>query len=471
MKEGSQNFTLRLSCYLLRWRWWVVTLLALITVSFEILEHFTMPHPVDAHFWRELVVFGILGPLLGGLGLSLLQRAQMERTRAVGHLNRHHELNQQLVGSLDWDELARVLVKFPSSVAPFTGASLLVYERSPARFELAAEWWDLRGDAPLSPMPFQAPDFCRACGLAKSGVSPAIVPCNYLENACLSSRTVPARYARYCLPLVHGAQLIALLQLYMPAEAPLTDAQTEILNSLAPSMALAIDGARPQPAASVHAAVVRAERQRIARELHDTLGQNLGYLRFKLDQLTDGNTLGEIVAIRQELERMRDIANEAYQQVRGTLTVLRPNCSAELTTALLALAQSVGARANFEVELTCEGQSRPLPEFVQRQILELFREALFNVERHANAERVTIRVLWTEEVLTIRLADDGRGFEPERILPNGHYGLTIMRERAEEIDAAFVLSSQLGMGTELTLRLPLNSVPQAKCQERGGNGV
>ncbi|RME41892.1 MAG: hypothetical protein D6791_19075 [Chloroflexi bacterium] len=430
-------------------------LLALFYAAFEIIEHPPVGRGLNFDFVAEFVIFAVVFPLTFGITLSLLNHAESERARAVRHLRQHHEFNQQLLDALDWDELARLLVRFPSTVAPLAGAALLLYDESSSRFELAAEWWDLDGHASLRSTCFAAPGFCHACAISKPGSVPSVVSCHYLENPCLGTDKLAERANHYCLSLVHGERLVALLQMYFPPRTSLTEEQAGVLSSVAPAMALAIDSARPRRSDIIRAEVAKAERRRIARQLHDSLGQNLGYLRLKLDEFTGENALEEIEAVRRDLERMRDIANEAYEQVRGTLVGLRSDSSIDLATALLSLAKSVGSRADFRVEFSVEGRPRPLPSHVTRHILDLAREALFNVEQHANARKVVIKLIWTDDALTINLADDGQGFDPDAMIPNGHFGLEIMRERAAEINGSFTLTSQPDAGTELTLQLPL----------------
>jgi two-component system nitrate/nitrite sensor histidine kinase NarQ len=204
----------------------------------------------------------------------------------------------------------------------------------------------------------------------------------------------------------------------------------------------------------MRAEVTEAERRRIARELHDTLGQNLGYLRLRLDQLTGDDALQEVAAIQQELVRMRGIADEAYNQMRGTLATLHPSNSGDLGAALLAQVKLVGDRANFEVELTSEGKPRALSALTQHQVLYLFQEALTNVARHSQAQHVGINLTWGVDDLTVILSDDGQGFEANTLQPDGHFGLTIMQERAEEINGSLTITSRPRAGTEITLWLP-----------------
>jgi two-component system nitrate/nitrite sensor histidine kinase NarX len=168
--------------------------------------------------------------------------------------------------------------------------------------------------------------------------------------------------------------------------------------------------------------------------------------------------LPELEPIRGQLIQMREVTNEAYELVRGMLAAARPSNSTDLATALLAQAQSARNRARFKVNFTNEGQPRPLSPITQHQVLYIFQEALSNVVKHARAQRVDFKLVWTEDMLTITLTDDGCGFDPNTLLADGHFGLTIMQERAEEIKALLLITSRPAEGTELTLRLPFNVV-------------
>jgi PAS domain S-box-containing protein len=197
------------------------------------------------------------------------------------------------------------------------------------------------------------------------------------------------------------------------------------------------------------------ERARIARNLHDSLGHNLGYLHLKLDELAGDSALGEPGEVGRTLAQMRDVANEAYELVRGMLAASLPSNSADLATALLVQARSVGQRGRFEVQLISQGQPRPLSPVVQQQLLYLLQEALNNVEKHAEAGQVNINLAWGEDALTVSLSDDGQGFDPGSIRSDSHFGLAIMQERAQEINGQLTLTSCPDMGTELVLRLPV----------------
>jgi len=203
------------------------------------------------------------------------------------------------------------------------------------------------------------------------------------------------------------------------------------------------------------------ERARIARNLHDSLGHSLGYLHLKLDELAGARALSDNLEARRALVHMRDVANEAYELVRGMLAALLPSNATDLATALLIQARSVGERGNFKVQVTSEGQPCPLSPIVQQQLLYLLEEALVNVEKHADAQLVDIDLVWGQDALTISLSDDGVGFDPQGISSEGHFGLAIMHERAREINGRLTLASCPTAGTQLVLRLPLEAAVQS----------
>jgi two-component system, NarL family, nitrate/nitrite sensor histidine kinase NarX len=199
--------------------------------------------------------------------------------------------------------------------------------------------------------------------------------------------------------------------------------------------------------------VVQNERQNIAREIHDSIGQNLSYLHLKLESLAASGTLDSELA--RELEQVRAVADEAYKQVRGTLAKLDLGDSTDMAAVLFDQARSLGRRANFTVDFAAAGLPSPLPLNTQLAIIYIFREALINVEKHANAQKVGFRVTWERDALTVHLSDDGNGFAPDALLQEGHFGLKIMRDRASEINSKLTLISQPGTGTEVTLRVPI----------------
>jgi signal transduction histidine kinase len=439
--------------WLLRWRWVLVALSVLVFIAFEVREHWGEGlFYTNLSFLREALLFGVVGPLAMGILLTFLAATRSERLRAFERLSVQHELARQLADLRDWEELATFVTRFPQKLAPVSGVSLFVNDHQAGDFCFVSDWWAAGVQESAASPWLHTPGSCAACLQAQTATAANLLSCQCLTPASLADYS-----NRYSLSLVHGAQPVAVLYLYFPAGLALTAEQIELLHEAAAPLAMAIHSALPVRSAGLQTEAVEAERQRIARDLHDTLGQSLGFLHLKLDQLATDGALNEIAEIRQELERMRDVANEAYTQVRDTLSDLKPPEGMALAAALRKRAQSVGERAHFQIQFRSHGQPQNLSPDVQRHILYLVREVLANVEKHAQARLVEIDLDWTADALNLVLTDDGQGFEPHKLTPNGHFGLEIMRERAREIDGQLNIHSSPNAGTKVSLALPLDS--------------
>lgn len=194
----------------------------------------------------------------------------------------------------------------------------------------------------------------------------------------------------------------------------------------------------------------------IARDLHDTIGQNIGFLRMKLDHLSDRNVL-EKADLVSELQIMTKAANESYDLIRGTLSVLQSVDTAELFQIFSKYAEQVKERSSLDVEFSHRGKPRSLSPGRMRQLFYIFREALTNVEKHAKASQVSVQINWDEDCLRLTIEDDGRGFEAFAPPPGAHYGLKFMRERVELLNGTLSVHSTAGSGTKLEARVPYES--------------
>ncbi len=223
------------------------------------------------------------------------------------------------------------------------------------------------------------------------------------------------------------------------------------------------------PTKRVHNDASLAERQRIARDLHDSLAQNLAYLHLKLDQLhaTNDASLTEIVSIQDELAHMRQIADDAYEQVRATLNDLRSDTAIpiDLQAQLRTYATEIVQKKNPAIAVTCSVNASLLCQIVKRTVLNISQEALNNVVKHAQASQVTIRLATHQSDTILTITDNGKGISlPDKDSHNGHYGLEIMRERAEEIGGQLAITSAPDRGTTIEARFPNTVVSEALLQ-------
>ncbi|MBI3175315.1 MAG: PAS domain S-box protein [Chloroflexi bacterium] len=197
---------------------------------------------------------------------------------------------------------------------------------------------------------------------------------------------------------------------------------------------------------------VLEERQRLARNLHDAVNQSLfsaGLIAEVLPRLWDRDQ----DLARQSLEDLRKLTRGAMAEMRALLAELRPSTltDAELGDLLCLLGNAFTGRTNIPAKVTIEGEGI-LPTEVQVAIYRICQEALNNVAKHAEASKVEIVLKHNESSIELNLRDNGRGFVTTELSPSGHYGLGMMRERAETAGIFLSITSQPGHGTELTLR-------------------
>jgi two-component system nitrate/nitrite sensor histidine kinase NarX len=437
---------------LLAWRWWLMGLIALLVILVEIDEHIealSSGYPPD--FLRETLIFGLIIPLLNGMVLTLLARTRADKNLAERDLSQAYSLSQTLAQAKTWEELTYIIVEFPSKILSLIGASLYVIDGNQENYELEASWMQ-EEQRPLKPLTSLQGDLCRSCELNTRLSVRYLMPCSHQDAPQLNNNL-----HSYCMPLIHRDITVGLLILYFPRDLTVLNSQVRQLLGASPEIALALESARLQRNALSQERVTGAERRRIARNLHDTLGQNISYLRFKLDQLTAGDMLKEIGEIRHDLERMRAIADEAYGQMRATLEDLQIGSDLDLGKAILEYADLLGRRAGFQVHLAVNGRPHILSDDVKRQLLYISREALNNIEKHAQANTVHVELLWTHDALSMSISDDGCGFDSSAAAPEGHFGLKIMRERANDIQATLQMSARSGFGTQVNLWLPLTA--------------
>ena len=196
---------------------------------------------------------------------------------------------------------------------------------------------------------------------------------------------------------------------------------------------------------------VLEERQRLARDLHDAVNQSLfsaGLIAEVLPRLWDQDQ----AEARHSLEDLRKLTRGAIAEMRALLAELRPTTliDAELGDLVRLLATAFTGRTSIPAKVIIKGQG-VLPAEVQVAIYRVSQEALNNVAKHADADSVEITLNQEKTSIELNIRDDGKGFDPEQIA-FGHYGLSMMRERAETVGAQLSIVSQPGKGTELTIR-------------------
>ena len=194
------------------------------------------------------------------------------------------------------------------------------------------------------------------------------------------------------------------------------------------------------------------ERQRLAQNLHDAVNQSLfsaGLIAEVLPRLWERNP----DEARDSLKDLRRLIHGAQAEMRVLLSELRPTTliDTELGELLLLLSNAFSGRTNIPVDLTVSGEGSH-PADIQEALYRVCQEALNNIAKHTKATRVEIEMRHTPSGLKLSICDNGCGFDTSNSLPPGHYGLNMMRERAEAVGAILSITSQPNSGTEIVFR-------------------
>ena len=191
------------------------------------------------------------------------------------------------------------------------------------------------------------------------------------------------------------------------------------------------------------------ERAQIAAYLHDDLAQLLFRLSLQVDIAKRHLKGGDVTTVEEELESIRETKNRTSEKIRALIRDLHrsPLGRAGLGEALESFTQDVGGGSG--VRFTVDVADLQLPPAIQLLIYHMAREAVMNALKHSGAETILISLQPTDEGVELILRDDGIGFDTSQPGPDGHYGLTMMRERAQVAGGTYQLTSAPGEGTAI----------------------
>ena len=214
---------------------------------------------------------------------------------------------------------------------------------------------------------------------------------------------------------------------------------------------------RTRKAAHAQFVAVIAERNRIAREIHDTMAQGFAGISAQLEVLND-RLQDAPATLRRHLDLARGLVRSSLDEARRSVWNLRAQALEEagLGDALSRLGQQLTEGGNVTFELRVDGTPRTLPADVENNLLRIGQEAITNAVRHASAMRISLSLSYLADRVTLVVCDDGKGFDPARSRPSarGGFGLPGMRERAEAMHASFLLHPEPAGGTRLELCVP-----------------
>jgi nitrate/nitrite-specific signal transduction histidine kinase len=245
-----------------------------------------------------------------------------------------------------------------------------------------------------------------------------------------------------------------------------------LLAGLADLASIAITSTRLRERDRLAATV--AERERIARELHDSLAQVLGVTHLRLRAVGANPAVARAPDVARELSDLAELSHEAYVDVREAILGLRESSRLDrgFVPSLAAYLEKFSRQSGVQVTLDARlGRDPDLAPESEIQLIRVIQEALANVRKHAGAERAVVRLLEDAGWATIQVEDDGRGFDVAEAKqePVEGFGLETMRERIELVGGCLTIESTPGLGTVVTVRVPKDGAQAV--QEEGERAV
>lgn len=208
-------------------------------------------------------------------------------------------------------------------------------------------------------------------------------------------------------------------------------------------------------AAQVEDLTITSERQRMARELHDTLSQGLAGLILQLEAVDAHLAHNRNEKARQIIQQTMETARTTLADARTAIDDLRQNQPSDCREAL----QKIAAEFSKNTGIPCETEIR-LPDgldvTISYAVIRIAAEAFSNIGRHAQASHAALKAVQSGNEILLEILDDGIGFNPDTVPSAGHYGLVGMQERVRLLNGSLTIDCQPGQGTNLGIRIPLS---------------
>jgi nitrate/nitrite-specific signal transduction histidine kinase len=270
----------------------------------------------------------------------------------------------------------------------------------------------------------------------------------------LIQQVLAHHHALLAVPLIVKDEVYGGIVLYYNEAREFSEEEIGLAVSFANQVALAIENARLF--AQAEQAAILEERQRLARELHDSVTQALYGVTMFAEAASRLLTAGKVELATDHLSELRGTAQEALQEMRLLLFELRPPMLEEegLVAALQTRLEAVERRSGLETELRVEGENgSQLPPRLEDGLYRIAQEALNNALKHAQARHVTVSLRQDPQKVTLEISDDGRGFDLATIHDHAGLGLRGMEERVAQLGAHLSIDSQPGQGTKIKVEV------------------
>lgn len=376
-----------------------------------------------------------------------LEQRVAERTRALSALN---DVITAASGSLDLPTVLRRSIERVVEVIGSEAGAIHLLGEADQVLRLAAS----KGVSPEVQAEIES--VLVAAGLAGAALAraePLVVPLLRASPRPLLALPSEDSQSYVGVPIRSKGRPIGVLSIVRDAERPFDASDISLLTAIAGEVGVAVENARLYQHAQQIATV--RERERLARELHDSVTQSLYSLTLLAEASRRWAERRELARVEENLQRLTDIGQQALKEMRLLVYELRPLVLRRegLVGAIQQRLEAVEKRAGVSAELLTEGHLEA-PQLVEEELYRIAQEALNNALKHSSASSVTVHVVAGPSEVVLRIVDDGAGFDPGAARHVGGMGLVSMRERAEKIGGSMKVTSSTGCGTTVEVRVP-----------------
>jgi two-component system NarL family sensor kinase len=384
----------------------------------------------------------------------------------MGDLKRlNHELSvlngiaRELNRSVNLDQALRfALSQVADLLGLKTGWIWLINESSPKPYLAAAQ--NLPPVLADEPRRMDGSGYCYCLDSYKKGDLEGAANVNVLTCSRLDGLVDGTDGLRYhaSIPLYSGEKKLGVMNVASPGWRGLDPDDLQLLNTVGDLLSIAVERARLFERSARLGAV--EERNRLAREIHDTLAQNLTATGLQIESAEALLETGsDPEKIRKALARALSLTQSNLDEARRSVLDLRaaPLEGRSLAEALKVLVNRWEAGTGVAARFQAVNGSRPIPPRVEAALYRMGGEALANVARHANARRATVRLVATPDTVNLLVEDDGNGFDPSRV-PEDRHGLVGMKERIEMLGGVLRVDSRPLGGTRVEATVPLEGL-------------
>lgn len=256
------------------------------------------------------------------------------------------------------------------------------------------------------------------------------------------------------VPMMMAGEVAGVIGIRFRTQRKFRAEELELAQALANQTMLVMQLARLS--AQSREAAVTAERNRMARDMHDTLAQGFTGVIMQLEAAKGAVAKRDAEGVAVHIERASDLARTSLGEARRSVRALRSRSllSGTFCSALDDLLKRMSSGMELQAEFVVDGENRALPPDWEEDLLRIAQESLTNTIKYAQARRFSAKLSFTADTVQLQLVDDGRGFDPK--VEYDGFGLLGMKERVERMAGQFVIRSKPGQGTEIVITLNLS---------------